>query len=640
MRTSGISLLSVLSFIVVSVSGQDASPYGDILARLAIESKIPIADKEYDFVIVGGSASASVLANKLSENPEWSILLLANGKIVESSEDVPRNGILSSNGQFAAYEFSPPNDYSCQAMINKQCKLIRGVSLGEDSNIDNMIYSVGNKEDYDRWKWAVDSKSWGYERVLPCFRELERANLTEIFDESYHGYEGQLHVSNVPYASPVRELSLAATADVGYAKIDYNGISQVGFSPVQAMLNEGRRDSAYHAFLEPIALSRPNLDIILSTSVSKIIIEHESNKAVGVKYFYRGQEYVAKASKEVLLAAGGMISPKLLLLSGIGPRKHLKKMDIKCRVDLPVGKNFIDQPVFTGLSVVVNASCLPEAFLEPLSSCDFDDYKRGQGRLTIPFGYETIGFSNHHRDKKRECPSLAFLQGVGGLKPVFDNAQKLKMYNLAPGSVQFDPEILEGNYFIELLLMLLHPESRGYLKLKSADYLDKLLVDPRYLNEDEDVEHLLHGIKIIKKILKSPVMSQCDARLLPVYPPDCPKENFEFDSKDYWRCLIRSLSVPARNFFGACRMGPKEDPKAVVNRKLKVYGVRQLRVVDESVIPVSLSGFNYAARYMIGLKASGFIKKRYASPEGNKRTVQGETWDEDDDDDDDAADLS
>lgn len=356
-------------------------------------------DDEYDFVIIGAGSGGSVLANRLSEIANWKILLLEAGKEEIFVNQIP---ILASAWHSTdynwAFKIEPSNNY-CLAAENKRCLWSAGKVVGGTSSINFMVYSRGAPEDYDAWANDEGNPGWSYRDVLPYFLKSENS---VINDQAHHSKGGPLDVSFSPYRSRLLKLFLESAKLQGYRVIrDYNTEDLMGFSMVQANIKSGMRVSASKAFLKPHVRARGNLRIASESTVTRIHVDPVTKIAAGVEFLSSGgnnnkiKTYV-RARKEVLLCAGTLNSPKLLMLSGIGPADHLSQLGIRVVEDLPgVGRNLQDHVSMTTLTFLVNDTVTvnqPRLILK--LSNTFDYFLRGTGPLTIPGGAEGIGFIN------------------------------------------------------------------------------------------------------------------------------------------------------------------------------------------------------------------------------------------------------
>lgn len=480
-------------------------------------------------------------------------------------------------------------------MENQECAYPRGRGLGGSSIINSLMYVRGNKEDYDRW-YRQGNSGWSFKDVLPYFIKSENSQIDG--DEGYHGVGGYL---NVEYHKPDNsqlEAFIEANLELGRKIIDYNGKQQLGVSKTQLNTVNGRRDSTGKAFLK-LAMDRPNLEILTHSLVTKILINSRTRTAYGVVFSHKGQLLVAKAKKEVILSAGSIGSPQLLMLSGIGPRNHLQNLNISLIKSLPVGNNFQDHPAYYALNFVTN-------YTEPTTTLaeNVKEYLNGYGPLTVSGNREAVGFFQTKLAKTPGLPDLELIMVPSNITTSY--LQKAYhytgvSYNSVWGSVNV------SNTFT-LMVVVLHPKSRGDVRLKSKNPYDYPLINPRYLSdpEGEDIETIYEGIKLALEIVNTNAFKKLNASLIYAPLPVC--QDHEYLSREYWYCQLRQLTFHVYHPVGTCKMGPNPAKGAVVNHELKVHGIKSLRVADASIIPDAISGHTNAASIMIGEKVSDMIK--------------------------------
>jgi choline dehydrogenase-like flavoprotein len=290
--------------------------------------------------------------------------------------------------------------HACLGYQGGVCAWPRGRALGGTSVINYLIYTRGNRRDFDNWE-KLGNTGWSYRDVLPYFKKSENVKIPSLRTSPYHGTSGPVDNDHASYISPLFTSFIEAGKNMGYRHNDPNGASQLGFSLAQATLRNGKRVSAAKAYLRPVA-DRPNLHISMNSWVTKILIDPHSKVAYGVEFVKNRKKYQIRAKKEVILSAGSIASPQLLLLSGVGPRAHLEDMDIPVIQDLKVGYNLQDHPQLSGLTFTVDkpVTLLERDFRDPLIPLDY--FLRGKGPLTVPGGAEGIAFIKTNTSFNRE----------------------------------------------------------------------------------------------------------------------------------------------------------------------------------------------------------------------------------------------
>nr|CAD7398693.1 unnamed protein product [Timema cristinae] len=564
---------------------------------------------EYDFIIVGAGTAGCVMANRLTEVENWKVLLLEAGREENFVMDIP---IVANFLQFTEANWkykTMPSSSACLGHTNKQCNFPRGKVMGGSSVLNYMIYSRGNRRDYDEWE-KLGNTGWSYKDILPYFRKSEDTTIPNLTkDKTYHSTGGYLTVSYAPYRTPLAKAFIEAGLETGSKELDYNGEVQTGFSYLQATMKNGTRWSSSRAFLHPIR-RRKNLHVKKMSMVTKILIDPKTLQAYGIEFIQNNRRYVVRARMEVIISAGAINSPQLLMVSGIGPKEHLTKMGIPVLQNLKVGFNLMDHIALGGLTFTVNqsVSLRTEHLLDDQNN--FVEYLAyHKGPFSIPGGCEAVAFYDlQHPEDPDGYPDIELLFQGGSIvsEPTFRK-------NFGISDELFDAvyKPIENEHTWMILPMLLRPKSKGKIMLKDKNPLSKPLIYHNYYTEPEDMETMLRGIKKTLEIGNTKAFRRLGSKLHKIPIPACSR--FGFGSDDYWRCASRQLTFTIYHQSGTCKMGPASDPEAVVNPRLQVYGVSRLRVVDASIIPYIPAGHTNAPTYMIAEKAADMIKEDWES---------------------------
>ncbi len=529
----------------------------------------------YDFVIVGAGSAGCVLANRLSENPKNTVLLIeAGGSDFKPEIHIPGAYVKLFKTKVDWGYWTEPQKH----LYNRKIYLPRGKVLGGSSSTNAMAYVRGNQADYNDWE-ALGNKDWAYQSILPYFKKVE--NNHDIHNK-YHGTAGPLNVIfPKTFDSPYAKAFVKACQEIGIKKNeDYNGETQTGVSPLQFNIKNGKRHSAVDAFLKPI-LKRKNLKVLTKTRTTKLDIER--GKVVGVKISKKGRsEETIKVGKELILSAGSFSSPHLLMLSGIGNKDELKRHKIECKLDLKgVGMNLQDHLFYPVSALSKQQKGLNHhstVFRQATGITKWVFTKKGPFSIS-PLEATVFGRSSYSPDRvDYQFHYTSFHIGKGYETDFYD----LKTFPRADG--------------FSILPTLLRPKSRGYVGLRNGDPFADPLVQANFLSEEADLNLLLEAGKKAIKVMEAKAFD--DYRKELIAPQDYSNDETFIE---HIKKSVETVYHPV----GTCKMGQEED--AVVDEQLRVKNIENLRVIDASIMPQIVSGNTNAAVYMIAEKGAEMI---------------------------------
>ncbi|CAN5496645.1 GMC family oxidoreductase N-terminal domain-containing protein [soil metagenome] len=529
--------------------------------------------ESFDYVVIGSGSAGSIMANRLSADPTIRVALIEAGPSdrrwpVNIKTAMPVGNIfLLPHAKYNWQQVLTGND----AVGKRKINFPRGKLFGGCSAINGGVYIRGQRADYDAW--ALDGvEGWSYDDVLPAFKDLENYAGP---DSPVHGKGGEMDVQKPRSINPLTTAIISAAEQAGHRRNDdFAGSRQDGFGRYDLNQRNGTRLSTARAFLHP-ALGRPNLQVFEETLVRRIVMDR--GRAVAVEVEKDGVQRRIAASREIILSAGAINSPQILMLSGIGPEDHLREMGITPVQHLPgVGANLQDHPTVhvamenpTAESYALSAKALPRILASPLRYLLFRD-----GMLA---------------SNVAECGGFLSTEGAG--RP---DIQITFLVGLKANA-----RVIPNHHGYMALIQLLRPRSAGSVRLASAKPEDKPVINPNFFADPDDMRTLIAGLREARRIFAQPALAAMTGA--EIEPGPTHQSDAELDA------VLRTIVNTAYHPAGTCRMGADDDPMAVLDSRLRVRGVSGLRVVDTSVMPRIISGNTSAPTMMIAQRAAQFV---------------------------------
>ncbi|XP_022817584.1 glucose dehydrogenase [FAD, quinone]-like [Spodoptera litura] len=537
--------------------------------------------ESFDFLIVGGGTAGCIVASNLAQM-NVSVLVIEAGCQPTIDTEIAGLFPLSKNRNFD-WNFTTVEDSTKKYHRGGVTEVEQGKVLGGSSILNYMIYGTGNCKDYKDWANITNDSSWTYDSIFPLIKRTEKVidrRILQSSDVAYHGTQGKIALKK--YHSSTNDGFYESYKEMGYKVLnDINVNNPLGFTPAYFTISDSIRQSTAYGFIRP-EKDNPNLKVMYRSLVTKVLFD-DNKRAIGVEVLTKDRKTITLyANKEVIVTAGPFKSPQLLMLSGIGPQEHLESNEIEVISNVPVGQNLQDHPT----NIIIHKL----GVVQPVSPRDPHQFPVNvmDGRVAI-----------------NKCQNYADYQVLSGVMTNSTLFLEICLFTFTFTN-EVCARILEqtANHQVHFIThRLLYPESRGEVRLNSTNPEDSPVIDPKYYTNENDLERHAEYIEHYNKIVDTSYYKRLNASFVDPKLESC--DGLEVGSKAYWKCYTIGMSTTLHDYVGTCAMG------SVVDSKLRVNGVKNLRVADSSVIPKIIGSSVQGAVMVIAQKVSDLLQKEY-----------------------------
>ncbi|XP_053952137.1 glucose dehydrogenase [FAD, quinone]-like [Anastrepha ludens] len=594
------TLVQTLITAQCAISAKENWPedYGD----LALENGL----EPYDFVVIGAGTAGSVVASRLSENRNWKVLVLEAGGDPPQESEIPSLYTYTTFTKYNWNYYTEPQSTACYAARDRKCYWPRGKMIGGTGAINGMLFLRGNQRDYDNWL-AKGNVGWGWNDVLPYFRKA----LTPVGNSTYPMGHVVLNDFNF-YYDDILNLVCNGSATLGVPRVPQIGDegAAIGCTRAPGTVENGKRMSTGKTYLGRVR-QRPNLHVIKHAQATQINFDRSGRRAVSVSFMLRDTyKRTVKILRELVVSAGTIESAKLLMLSGIGPREHLDSLRIPVLHDLPVGNNLQDHLMnlmFFTLNVRPMQRITQEKDMENMVNY----LLHNKGLLSSHGTASVVSFVNTLPESDVPYPTTEFHNIFYQYSAIAAMNLTTNVFAMQPLYADYLRSIVNQSDMINIFNVLSHPKSTGHIRLSSRNYKDNPRIIPNYLDDPEDIESMLRGVRFQERLIRTAPYRAVNATILRIPIKECDK--LEYRSDAYWRCYIKYFTTTLYHITGTVKMGTPTDTTTCVNPHLRLHGTWNVRVADASIMPDVVSANTNAATIMIGERAADFIKADWAA---------------------------